>query len=171
MASVAVLTLIYFSQSFSLYISGSYLTPLALENIGETHFIASPNVFTLIGGAVALFIGEVIWLKNTPPTNTSRRTKLQAAAIIPLWVLAILQVDSRSGPGDPVILQPYLSPASALVRTQRTVRFKQTFSNLPTQSFSEGYAGIASFDLGKPQPFQRVSSFISPLPFEGTVPK
>ena len=170
-APVAVLTLIYVSQFLSLYISGSYLTPLALENVGETQFIASPNVFALIGGALALFIALVIWLKNAPPTSTSRRTKVQAAAIIPLWILAILQVDSRSSPGDPVILQPDLSPASALVRTERTVRFKQTFSNLPTQSLSEGYAGIASFDLGKPQPFQRVSSFISPLPFEGTVPK
>ena len=120
---------------------------------------------------MALFIGVVIWLKNTPPTNISRRTKLQAAAIILLWILAILQVDSRSGPRDPVILQPDLFPASALMRTQRTVHFKQTFSNLPTQNLSEGYAGIASFDLDKHQPFQRVSSFISPLPFEGTVPR
>ena len=65
-APVAVLTLIYVSQFLSLYISGSYLTPLALENAGETQFIASPNVFALIGGTVALFIALVIWLKTRP---------------------------------------------------------------------------------------------------------
>ncbi len=171
---LALLTAIYFSQFASLYLSGGYLTALALENMREIQFIRSPTLTASIAALVILFAGITLWLAGSAPDPGPKRPVLRMLGLVTLWVLAVAQVDASSRSSEIVDLQPDLSPASALYRAHRSVRLAeieaQALATYAARARRGDYAGIAAFDPDLPQPFRRVTDFTAPLPFPGTVP-
>ena len=161
---------VYLSQGFSGYLSGDYISVVALENIAQSQFVRRPALTVLIVVCCvlwALLLVLAVKDRTTPVVPLKRRSKVAAVVIALLFVGMF---DSRSPADSAVQLKPDMVPVTSLLRKVRTLYDRQIeVALLYRQSRMLGRR-MASHRVAidAPFPLMRTTAYSAPLPFAKT---
>lgn len=162
-----LVVLVYIVQGFSAYLSGHYISVLALENYTDGgQYAAKPPFFVVI----ALGLGSWICLalaafqaRKQAPFRLPGKSFVFAATVICLLFVAMF--DSSSLTERTLHLRPDMAPATSLARTFRDLHKARnsTFDMAETL----GRQGI-TLPIDERYPLLRDQAYSSPLPFGAT---
>lgn len=151
---------LYAAQTYAAWISGSYLTVLALENSGETRFLASADMFVIAviwGGFLAS--GYAIQ-KNLPLSSVSGRPKRYVVLFFAITSLVYSAVFSKSAyPAGDISINWDHAPMASLSKSYLALLAQRD------KVLSEISAMGAAYQLEE-YPFQKDWVYKSDLPFQ-----
>jgi len=160
--------LIYLSQGYSAFVSGSYLTELALENIGETGYIKGLSIF-LIGSCVVItwLCLSVVMLKQHSPSDKAPVGRMAWARSIIVLILFATVFNIETQPTDSIHLNPDVIPVTSLIyKISDILEARRDISSSFTESLVDvTFPKNVVVNLNSAFPLQQHQRISAPLPF------
>lgn len=166
--SPAIVMAIYSVQQFAGYISGDYISVVAIESLKDSELVTKPIVLWLLSAGIFVWIFTltVIWqyYKSEPVRSLTNKF---IYTFVFVTILFISMFDSRSKAGSIVTLAPDQSPITSLLRKYRDI-YKDAMSDAAFEARSVNMMAKLNpslYDFTAQFPFLKDQVYSSPLPF------